>query len=41
MYRENVRPLLMEGIPAYLTQQKAVGGSKNIPLTTEGIFRLM
>jgi hypothetical protein len=30
--------LLTEGIPAYLMQKNAVGGSKNIPLTAEGIF---
>jgi hypothetical protein len=33
--------LLMEGLPAlvYLMQKNAVGGSKNIPLTAEGIIR--
>jgi hypothetical protein len=33
--------LLTEGIPAYLIQKIAVGGSKNIPLTAEGIIRRM
>jgi hypothetical protein len=33
--------LLTEGIRAYLMQKKAVGGSKNIPLTAEGIIRRM
>ncbi len=33
-------PSLTEGIPAYFMQNKsAVGGSKNIPLTVEGIIR--
>jgi hypothetical protein len=31
--------LQTEGIPAYLMQKNAVGGSKNIPLTAEGIIR--
>jgi hypothetical protein len=33
--------LLTEGIPAYLMQKNAVGGSNNIPLTAEGIIRRM
>jgi hypothetical protein len=31
--------LLTEEIPAYLMQKNAVGGSKYIPLTAEGIIR--
>ncbi len=31
--------LLTDGISAYLMQKNAVGGSTNIPLTTEGIIR--
>jgi hypothetical protein len=31
--------LLTEGIPGYLMGKNAVGVSKNIPLTTEGIIR--
>jgi hypothetical protein len=32
-------PILYAGIPAYLMQKNAVGGSKNIPPTAEGIIR--
>ncbi len=33
--------LLMEGLPRLSDAKNAVGGSKNIPLTAEGIIRHM
>jgi hypothetical protein len=38
---EKLSALLTEGIPAYLMQINAVGVSKNIHLTSEGIIRRM
>jgi hypothetical protein len=38
---EKIPALLMEGIPAYLMQKYAEGGSKNIALTAEGIIHSM
>jgi hypothetical protein len=39
LYAGKIPSLLTEGFPAYLMQRNAVGGSKNIPLTAEGIIR--
>ena len=39
--REKSPPCWWKGSPVYLMQKNAVGGSKNIPLTAEGIIRHM
>jgi hypothetical protein len=41
LFTGKISSLLTEGIPAYLMQKNAVGGSKYIPLTAEGIIRRM
>ncbi len=39
--REKSAPCWWKGSPVYMMQKNAVGGSKNIPLTAEGIIRHM